>query len=63
MMLQVHLLPMQSSAGGGPRWHLVDPRDVAAAFVKAMELENVIFERFLISANMTLSPTPKLDGL
>ena len=49
--------------GGRPCWHLVDPRDVAAAFVKAMEFENVIFERFLISANMTLSPTPKLDGL
>ena len=52
-----------SSAGGGPCWHHVDPRDVAAAFRKALELKDVSFERFFISANVTLSPKPTLDRL
>ena len=52
-----------SSAGGGPCWHHVDPRDVAAAFVKAVELKDVVFESFFISANVTLSPTPTLERL
>lgn len=52
-----------SSAGGGPCWNHVDPRDVAAAFVKALELKNVVFERFFISANVTLSPVPTLERL
>jgi nucleoside-diphosphate-sugar epimerase len=52
-----------SSAGGGPCWHHVDPRDVAAAFRKALELKNVSFERFFVSSNMTLSPTPTLTRL
>jgi nucleoside-diphosphate-sugar epimerase len=52
-----------SSAGGGPCWHHVDPRDVAVAFRKALELKNVVFEKFFISANVTLSPIPTLDRL
>jgi nucleoside-diphosphate-sugar epimerase len=52
-----------SSAGGGPCWHHVDPRDVAAAFRKALELEGVTFEKFFISAAVTLSPTPTLERL
>lgn len=52
-----------SSAGGGPCWHHVDPRDVATAFRKALELKDVSFERFFISANLTLSPKPTLDRL
>jgi UDP-glucose 4-epimerase len=52
-----------SSAGGGPCWHHVDPRDVATAFRKALELQDVTFERFFVSANVTLSPKPTLDRL
>lgn len=52
-----------SSAGGGPCWHHVDPRDVAAAFRKSLELENVVFERFFVSANVTLAAEPTLERL
>jgi len=52
-----------SSAGGGPCWHHVDPRDVARAFRLSLELKDVAFERFFISANVTLSPVPTLDRL
>jgi UDP-glucose 4-epimerase len=52
-----------SSAGGGPCWHHVDPRDVATAFRKALELKDVSFERFFISSNVTLSPKPTLTRL
>ena len=52
-----------SSAGGGPCWHHVDPRDVATAFRKALELRDVVFEGFFVSANVTLSPKPTLDRL
>jgi nucleoside-diphosphate-sugar epimerase len=52
-----------SSAGGGPCWHHVDPRDVATAFRMALELEDVSFERFFVSANVTLSPVPTLVRL
>jgi nucleoside-diphosphate-sugar epimerase len=52
-----------SSAGGGPCWHHVDPRDVATAFRKALELKNVSFERFFVSSNVTLSPKPTLVRL
>ncbi len=52
-----------SSAGGGPCWHHVDPRDAARAFRMALELKDVTYERFFISANVTLSPQPTLDRL
>ncbi|MFG1347988.1 NAD(P)-dependent oxidoreductase [Xanthobacter autotrophicus DSM 431] len=52
-----------SSAGGGPCWHHVGPRDIARAFRLALELKQVSFERFVISANVTLSPEPTLERL
>lgn len=52
-----------SSAGGGPCWHHVDPRDIARAFRLALEIKQAVFERFIISANFTLSPEPTLERL
>lgn len=54
-----------SSAGGGPLHHHIDPRDVARAFRLAMELpmKKGDFERFFLSAQVTLSPEPTLDRL
>lgn len=54
-----------SSAGGGPLHHHIDPRDVARAFRLAMELRmgKGDFERFFLSAQVTLSPEPTLDRL
>lgn len=52
-----------SSAGGGPCWHHVDPRDAARAFRLALELPPVTFDRFFVSANVTLSPEPTLERL
>ncbi|MFG1265152.1 NAD-dependent epimerase/dehydratase family protein [Xanthobacter aminoxidans] len=52
-----------SSAGGGPCWHHVDPRDAARAFRLALEMKTVTFERFLLCANVTLSPEPTLERL
>lgn len=54
-----------SSAGGGPLHHHVDPRDVARAFRLAGELKTSPgdFEKFYISAAVTLSPEPTLDRL
>ncbi len=50
-------------AGGGPCWHHVDPRDVAVAFRRALELRDVRFERFFVSAEVTLAPEPTLERL
>jgi nucleoside-diphosphate-sugar epimerase len=52
-----------SSAGGGPCWHHVDPRDVARAFRLALEMKYTGFDRFFVSANVTLSPEPTLERL
>lgn len=54
-----------SSAGGGPLHHHIDPRDLARAFRLALEIEMQPgeFERFYLSAQVTLSPEPTLDRL
>lgn len=48
-------------AGGGLCWHHVDPRDVADAFVRALDAPYRGFEAFYLSAPSTLHPTPTLD--
>lgn len=50
-----------SSAGGGPCWHYVDPRDAARAFRLALEMRYSGFARFFVSANNTLAPEPTLE--
>ncbi|MCP5153529.1 MAG: NAD(P)-dependent oxidoreductase [Ectothiorhodospiraceae bacterium] len=52
-------------AAGGAVWHHVDPRDVARAFRLALELDlgTQRFERFFLSADVTLSPEPTLERL
>ncbi|HEX9278130.1 MAG TPA: NAD(P)-dependent oxidoreductase [Casimicrobiaceae bacterium] len=53
-----------SSAGGGPLWHYVDPRDVARAFRLALEVPVLRrFEGLFISARTTLAPTPTIERL
>lgn len=54
-----------SSAGGGPLHHHIDPRDLARAFRLALELpmEPGDFERFYLSAEVTLSPEPTVARL
>ncbi|MET0219782.1 MAG: NAD(P)-dependent oxidoreductase [Tardiphaga sp.] len=54
-----------SSAGGGPLHHHIDPRDLARAFRLALELKMAPgeFERFYLSAQVTLSPEPTVDRL
>jgi nucleoside-diphosphate-sugar epimerase len=52
-----------SSAGGGPCWHHVDPRDAARAFRLALEMKYTGFDRFFVSANVTLAPEPTLERL
>lgn len=52
-----------SSAGGGPCWHHIDPRDAARAFRLALEMGPVAYDRFFVSANVTLAPEPTLDRL
>jgi UDP-glucose 4-epimerase len=54
-----------SSAGGGPLHHHIDARDLARAFRMALALEMAPggFERFYLSAQVTLSPEPTLDRL
>jgi nucleoside-diphosphate-sugar epimerase len=54
-----------SSAGGGPLHNHIDPRDLARAFRLALELDLApgAFERFFLSAQVTLSPEPTLDRL
>lgn len=52
-----------SSAGGGPCWHHVDPRDAARGFRLALEMKNVVFDRFFLCANVTLAPEPTLERL
>lgn len=50
-------------AGGGPAWHYVDPRDVARAFLRALEVPQMGFDVFFISAATTLAPEPTLERL
>jgi len=54
-----------SSAGGGPLYHHIDPRDLARAFCLALDMpmQTGGFERFYLSAQVTLSPEPTLDRL
>lgn len=53
-----------SSAGGGPLWHYVDPRDLARAFRLALEVPRLPrFEGIYICATSTLAPEPTLDRL
>ena len=54
-----------SSVGGGPLHHHIDPRDLARAFRLALELPMAAgdFERFYLSARVTLSPEPTLQRL
>lgn len=52
-----------SPAGGGPLWHHIDPRDAARAFRLALEMRDIHFERFYLSAETTLAPEPTLDRL
>ncbi len=54
-----------SAAGGGPLHHHIDPRDLARAFRLALDLPVPPggFERFYLSAAMTLSPEPTVDRL
>lgn len=54
-----------SAAGGGPLHHHIDPRDVARAFRLALDLDLApgAFERFYLSAQVTLSPEPTLTRL
>lgn len=53
-----------SSAGGGPLWHYVDPRDVARAFRLALEVPALPhFAGLFISAQSTLAPNPTLERL
>ncbi|ASP23357.1 uronate dehydrogenase (plasmid) [Antarctobacter heliothermus] len=52
-----------SSAGGGPCWHHIDPRDAARAFRMGLEMTYRGFDQFFLSANVTLSPEPTLERL
>lgn len=54
-----------SSAGGGPLHHHIDPRDLARAFRLALELQMTPgeFDRFYLSAQVTLSPEPTVQRL
>jgi UDP-glucose 4-epimerase len=54
-----------SSAGGGPLHHHIDARDLARAFRLALELDMPAgeFERFYLSAAVTLAPEPTLARL
>jgi len=52
-----------SSAGGGPLWHHIDPRDAARAFRLALLLPAPRFERFVLSAEVTLAPEPTVARL
>ena len=52
-----------SSAGGGPCWHHVDPRDLARAFALALKTQWRGFESVFVSAAVTLSPEPTLARL
>jgi nucleoside-diphosphate-sugar epimerase len=53
-----------SSAGGGPLWHYVDPRDIARAFRLALEAPALPrFEGLFISAGSTMAPNPTIERL
>lgn len=54
-----------STAGGGPLHHHIDPRDLARAFRLALELpmQHGEFDRFYLSASVTLSPEPTVERL
>jgi nucleoside-diphosphate-sugar epimerase len=54
-----------STAGGGALFHHIDSRDLARAFRLALELQMTPgeFDRFYLTANVTLAPEPTLDRL
>ncbi|MFM0715512.1 NAD(P)-dependent oxidoreductase [Paraburkholderia strydomiana] len=54
-----------STAGGGPLHHHIDARDLARAFRLALELpvRSGEFDRFYLSASVTLSPEPTIERL
>jgi nucleoside-diphosphate-sugar epimerase len=53
-----------SSAGGGPLWHYVDPRDAARAFRLALEAQRLpAFEAVFVCAMSTLAPEPTIERL
>lgn len=54
-----------STAGGGPLHHHIDARDLARAFRLALELpmQPGEFDRFYLSASVTLSPEPTVERL
>jgi nucleoside-diphosphate-sugar epimerase len=53
-----------SSAGGGPLWHYVDPRDVAHAFRLALEAPALPrFEGLFISGGSTMASNPTIERL
>ena len=49
------------AAGGGPWFHYVEPEDVARAFWLALELADVSFDVFFVSAATTYAPAPTLQ--
>ncbi len=49
------------AAGGGPWFHYVEPGDAARAFWLALELTEVSFDAFFVSAATTYAPEPTLD--
>ena len=50
-------------AGGGPMWHYVDPRDVAAAYRCALEAEDPGFGPYFVCGPTTLAPEPTVERL
>lgn len=50
-------------AGGGPMWHYVDPRDVAAAYRCALETEAPGFGPYFVCGPTTLAPEPTVERL
>jgi nucleoside-diphosphate-sugar epimerase len=52
-----------SAAGGGPLWHHIDSRDAARALRLALSKREPGFERFFLSAAVTIAPDPTLERL
>lgn len=50
-------------AGGGPMWHYVDPRDVAAAYRYALAAEDPGFGPYFLCGPTTLAPEPTVERL
>lgn len=50
-------------AGGGPMWHYVDPRDVAAAYRCALQADEPGFGPYFVCGPTTLAPEPTVEQL